>query len=316
MEIVKHNETLAHGVTGDNFISHIPFQVLSWKPKVLYYPNFATAKECQHIINMAKPLLEPSKIALRIGDTVENTQDVRTSSGTFLSAWDDRSGILERIEEKIAKITMIPAINGEDFNVLRYENGQKYDSHYDAFDPSEYGPQKSQRVATFILYLSDVEEGGETMFPFESGWNMSTYNYNDCIGLKVKPRKGDGILFYSLLMNGTIDPLSIHGSCPVIRGEKWTVSSFINSNARAYIFQVASANITIDLRKHGYVLLVLIRCRRRQGNQKNGINMDGSYKSNECNGLKVKPRKGDGLLFHTSLVDGKMIKYRDELAQS
>jgi hypothetical protein len=32
------------------------------------------------------------------------------------------------------------------FNVLRYEIGQKYASHYDAFDPAQYGPQKTQRV--------------------------------------------------------------------------------------------------------------------------------------------------------------------------
>lgn len=35
------------------------------------------------------------------------------------------------------------------FNVLRYEIGQKYDSHYDAFNPAEYGPQKSQRVIAY-----------------------------------------------------------------------------------------------------------------------------------------------------------------------
>jgi len=32
------------------------------------------------------------------------------------------------------------------FNILRYEIGQRYNSHYDAFNPDEYGPQKSQRV--------------------------------------------------------------------------------------------------------------------------------------------------------------------------
>lgn len=32
------------------------------------------------------------------------------------------------------------------FNILRYEVGQRYNSHYDAFNPAEYGPQKSQRV--------------------------------------------------------------------------------------------------------------------------------------------------------------------------
>jgi prolyl 4-hydroxylase len=87
------------------------------------------------------------------------------------------------------------------------------------------------QVASFLLYLTDVEEGGETMFPYEVGtnefllcivWvdsdecfvdlqngeNMDIgYDYEQCIGLKVKPRKGDGLLFYSLMVNGTIDPV-------------------------------------------------------------------------------------------------------------
>lgn len=34
------------------------------------------------------------------------------------------------------------------------------------------------------------------------------YDYEKCIGLKVKPRQGDGLLFYSLFVNGTIDLVS------------------------------------------------------------------------------------------------------------
>lgn len=34
------------------------------------------------------------------------------------------------------------------------------------------------------------------------------YDFRECVGLKVKPRKGDGLLFYSLLPNGTIDMVS------------------------------------------------------------------------------------------------------------
>lgn len=44
------------------------------------------------------------------------------------------------------------------FNVLRYEPGQHYDSHYDIFEPESYGPQPSQRVrsrpAVFALHIS------------------------------------------------------------------------------------------------------------------------------------------------------------------
>ncbi|KAA3488628.1 putative prolyl 4-hydroxylase 9 [Gossypium australe] len=83
------------------------------------------------------------------------------------------------------------------------------------------------QVASFLLYLSDVEEGGETMFPFENDMRVKGYDYRQCVGLKIKPRKGDGLLFYSLFLNGTIDPTSLHGSCPVIKGEKWVATKWI-----------------------------------------------------------------------------------------
>ncbi|KAJ7944498.1 Prolyl 4-hydroxylase alpha-like protein [Quillaja saponaria] len=221
-------DLLPSGETGDESITSIPFQVLSWKPRALYFPNFATAEQCESIIAMAKPGLKPSTLALRKGETAENTKGIRTSSGMFISAAEDKTGILDVIEEKIARATMLPRTHGEAFNVLHYEVGQRYNSHYDAFNPSEYGPQKSQRVASFLLYLSDVVAGGESMFPIENGLNMDgSYNFQDCIGLKVKPRQGDGLLFYSLFPNGTIDPTSLHGSCPVIKGEKWVATKWL-----------------------------------------------------------------------------------------
>ncbi|KAL5209238.1 hypothetical protein ABZP36_004861 [Zizania latifolia] len=221
---------MAYGESGDPEPSLIPYQILSWQPRALYFPQFATSQQCENIVKTAKQRLVPSTLALRKGETEESTKGIRTSSGTFLSANEDPTGTLAEVEKKIAKATMIPRYHGEPFNVLRYEIGQKYASHYDAFDPAQYGPQKSQRVASFLLYLTDVEEGGETMFPYEvssdispcilsvdsnlflvdsqNGENMDVeYDYEKCIGLKVKPRKGDGLLFYSLMVNGTIDPV-------------------------------------------------------------------------------------------------------------
>ncbi|XP_022751224.1 probable prolyl 4-hydroxylase 9 isoform X2 [Durio zibethinus] len=199
-------DLMGHGKTGDDSISVIPFQVISWRPRAFYFPKFATPEQCQHIINMAKSNLEPSKLALRKGESEHKRQNVRTSMGTFLSVSQDSTGVLDAIEEKIAKATKLPRTHYEAFNVLRYELGQKYDSHLDAFPSEIYGPQKSQR----------------------NGLNMDgSYDFKKCIGLKVKPRMGDGFLFYSLFPNNTIDPTSLHGSCPVIKGAKWVVTKWI-----------------------------------------------------------------------------------------
>ncbi|XP_047262331.1 probable prolyl 4-hydroxylase 9 isoform X10 [Capsicum annuum] len=189
VDLEKDFDPLPTGETGDNSLTSIPFQVLSWYPRALYFPNFASIEQCQSIIKIAKANLEPSSLALRKGETEETTNGIRTSSGTFISASEDKTGVLDLIEEKIAKATMIPKTHGE--------------------------------VASFLLYLSDVEEGGETVFPFESGQNMdSKYDFSKCIGLKVKPHRGDGLLFYSLFLNGTIDP-GPKANVIFLRGVRW-----------------------------------------------------------------------------------------------
>ncbi len=38
---------------------------------------------------------------------------------------------------------------------------------------------------------------------------------------RYKPRLGDAVLFYDTHLNGDIDKHSLHGGCPVGKGEKW-----------------------------------------------------------------------------------------------
>ena len=44
----------------------------------------------------------------------------------------------------------------------------------------------------------------------------------------MKPRKGDALLFFSLHLDSTTDSNSLHGSCPVIKGEKWSATKWIH----------------------------------------------------------------------------------------
>mmetsp|Transcript_62607 Transcript_62607/g.198234 ORF Transcript_62607/g.198234 Transcript_62607/m.198234 type:complete len:134 (-) Transcript_62607:418-819(-) len=60
---------------------------------------------------------------------------IRTSSGTFLRRGQDK--VVQDIERRIAEFSMIPVENGEGFQVLHYEQGQKYEVR--SFPPSLRG---------------------------------------------------------------------------------------------------------------------------------------------------------------------------------
>lgn len=55
--------------------------------------------------------------------------------------------------------------NGEDIQVLRYMHGEKYEPHYDYFTDKVNTIRGGHRTATVLMYLTDVAEGGETVFP-------------------------------------------------------------------------------------------------------------------------------------------------------
>lgn len=49
-----------------------------------------------------------------------------------------------------------------------------------------------------------------------------------CSSPAVKPKKGNALLFFGLHLNATTDTSSLHGSCPVIEGEKWSATKWIH----------------------------------------------------------------------------------------
>jgi len=82
---------------------------------------------------------------------------------------DDAIRHLSR-DRRFAALMNCPIENGEDLQILHYRAGGEYRPHFDYFPPGQNGSalhtaRGGQRVATLIVYLSDVEGGGETIFP-------------------------------------------------------------------------------------------------------------------------------------------------------
>ncbi|KAL5722470.1 procollagen-proline 4-dioxygenase [Ranunculus cassubicifolius] len=202
---------------------------LSWHPRAFLHENFLSNEECDHLINLAKDKLEVSMVAdNESGKSIKS--EVRTSSGMFLNKNQDE--IVQRIEERIAAWTFLPPENGEAIQILHYENGQKYEPHYDYFHDKANQELGGHRVATVLMYLSDIAKGGETVFPNSEGKDAQPKDdtWSECAqkGYAVKPRKGDALLFFSLHPDANTDPSSLHGSCPVIEGEKWSATKWIH----------------------------------------------------------------------------------------
>ncbi|CAH8274195.1 unnamed protein product [Arabidopsis lyrata] len=205
-------------------------EVISWEPRAFVYHNFLTNEECEHLISLAKPSMVKSKVVdVKTGKSIDSR--VRTSSGTFLKRGHDE--IVEEIENRISDFTFIPIENGEGLQVLHYEVGQKYEPHHDYFF-DEFNVRKGgQRIATVLMYLSDVDEGGETVFPAAKG-NISDVPWWDELsqcgkeGLSVLPKKRDALLFWSMKPDASLDPSSLHGGCPVIKGNKWSSTKWFH----------------------------------------------------------------------------------------
>ncbi|XP_073150005.1 probable prolyl 4-hydroxylase 10 [Henckelia pumila] len=204
-------------------------EVISWEPRAFVFHNFLSKEECDYLISIAEPHMQKSTVV--DGETGKSKDSrVRTSSGTFLARGRDK--IIRDIEKKIADFTFIPVEHGEGLQILHYEVGQKYEPHYDYFMDEFNTKNGGQRIATVLMYLSDVEEGGETVFPAAKGNISSVPWWNELSecgkgGLSVKPRRGDALLFWSMAPDGTLDPSSLHGGCPVIKGNKWSSTKWM-----------------------------------------------------------------------------------------
>lgn len=207
-------------------------EVISWEPRAFVYHNFLSKYECNYLIELAKPHMQKSTV---VDSATGKSKDsrVRTSSGTFLARGRDK--VVRDIEQRISDFTFLPVEHGEGLQVLHYEVGQKYEPHYDYFQDEFNTRNGGQRIATVLMYLSDVEEGGETVFPAAKG-NISSVSWwnelSECgkKGLSVKPKMGDALLFWSMNPDATPDPSSLHGGCAVIKGNKWSSTKWLRIN--------------------------------------------------------------------------------------
>ncbi|HWI47686.1 MAG TPA: 2OG-Fe(II) oxygenase [Rummeliibacillus sp.] len=175
------------------------------EPLVVVLGSVLDDEECDVLIQLAKDRLQRSKI----GGTRE-VSDIRTSSGSFLT--DINNDILARVEKRVSVIMGIPIENGEGLHILNYQPGQEYKEHFDYF-ASTSKAASNNRIATLVIYLNDVEEGGSTFFPK--------------LNFSVRPQKGMAVYFEYFYNDQMLNELTLHGGASVVKGEKWIATQWM-----------------------------------------------------------------------------------------
>jgi prolyl 4-hydroxylase len=185
-------------------------ETLCQSPDVRAFPNLFTAAECAYLIGIAKPLLQPSVVVdPRTGQQVPNP--VRTSTAAGFPFIDENPAI-HALNRRLAAASGTDVRSGEPLQVLCYAPGEQYHEHSDAL-PGVAPAQ--QRILTFLVYLNDDYEGGETSFP--------------SAGIKFRGRTGDGLLFRNASPDGQPDARAVHAGLPVTRGQKLLASRWIRA---------------------------------------------------------------------------------------
>jgi prolyl 4-hydroxylase len=181
-------------------------ELLSADPHVEIVRKLLSPEECAYLMKRGEPLLKPSLVddpATGRG----KPDPIRTSHGAaFVPHEEDL--VFQAINRRIAAATGTDVRHAEALYVMRYTPGQEYRPHLDAL-----AGLKNQRELTAIVYLSDGFEGGATIFPE--------------LGLSIRPRIGDLLVFLNALGDGAPDLRMRHAGEPVTAGEKWIATRWI-----------------------------------------------------------------------------------------
>lgn len=193
-----------------------PKRSLSEAPRIRTIEGFATAAECDWLMARARGRLGPAMVIdQRTG--LEASHPDRTNKAIELNV-TAMDVVIQVLRARIATATNLPIPVFEPAQIMHYSVGEEFRPHYDFLTDDAEGwaaqlQRYGQRIATFLLYLNEDFEGGETDFPK--------------VGISHRGARGDALFFANVDPSGAPDRQTFHAGRPPTRGEKWILSQWI-----------------------------------------------------------------------------------------
>ena len=185
------------------------------RAEIFAVADFITPPECAHLIGMIDAVAKPSPVYPSAKD--EPAQTYRTS---YSGDVDTADSFVKMLERRICDLLGIDQSWGETIQGQRYQAGQEFRAHYDAFDPAAaYWPSEKQRGGqrswTAMGWLNDAEEGGATEFPL--------------LGIAFPPQAGTLLVWNNALPGGAPNSQVFHAGTPVVRGVKYVITKWFRT---------------------------------------------------------------------------------------
>ncbi|KAI8794049.1 prolyl 4-hydroxylase subunit alpha-1 isoform X1, partial [Biomphalaria glabrata] len=202
-------------------IQPIKEETVHLDPWIVVYYNVMSDEEISTIKHLATPRLNRATVQNSKTGALE-TANYRISKSAWLRG--EEHPVVERLNQRMEAITGLDLNTAEELQIANYGLGGHYEPHFDYARKEEKDAFKSlgtgNRIATFLNYMSDVEAGGATVFPY--------------LGLKLFPKKGNAAFWYNLYKSGEGIFNTRHAACPVLVGSKWVANKWIHERGQEF----------------------------------------------------------------------------------
>lgn len=181
------------------------------KAEIYIYRNFLSEKECDEYRELIIKGKQPSRTTDPKTGKIE-INDFRTSSTYHFSS--------SELDDKICKALNIDSSFGETLQGQHYDESQYFKLHTDYFEEksAEYHlncKNRGNRSYTFMIYLNEPEEGGETNFPL--------------LNLSITPVKGTAIIWNNF-KDGKPNYNTLHEGSPITKGTKTIITKWFRKS--------------------------------------------------------------------------------------
>ncbi|BFF93068.1 prolyl 4-hydroxylase subunit alpha-1-like [Drosophila madeirensis] len=190
-------------------------------PYIVIYHDAMYDSEMDLIKRMARPRFRRATVQNSVTGALE-TANYRISKSAWLKT--DEDSVIAKVVQRTADMTGLDMESAEELQVVNYGIGGHYAPHFDFARREEKrafeGLNLGNRIATVLFYMSDVEQGGATVFT--------------TLRTALWPKRGTAAFWMNLHRDGEGDKRTQHAACPVLTGTKWVSNKWIHERGQEF----------------------------------------------------------------------------------